>query len=388
MNLLAITRLAVGRILASRVRSFLTMLGVIIGVASLVALTSIVSGATSGINASLSDLGATQITVQGGDGTALTDADATAVAGVPGVARTSTQVSGRGTAATGSTEKTISLTGVSTGYAAIAAPDVAVGTFLPDWAGADASRTVVLSADGADDLGLGADAVGTQLRIDGSDFTLVGILDDGNGFGVSGAAYVPLETARSLFARSPYVSVITVQTVEGGTVDAVQTQVDALLRARYSLGADDDARFTVTNQSALLSTFQTIQTTLSLLLGGIASISLVVGGIGIMNIMLVSVRERTGEIGVRRAIGARRAQILTQFVIEAVVLSVVGGILGLGVGLGVSAIAAQIGGWAFTVSVSTVALAVGFSALVGVVFGAWPARTASRLQPVDALRFE
>ena len=131
-----------------------------------------------------------------------------------------------------------------------------------------------------------------------------------------------------------------------------------------------------------------MQSTLTLLLGGIASISLIVGGIGIMNIMLVSVRERTNEIGIRRAIGAKRRDILTQFVLEAMVLSIAGGIIGLGLGLAVSAVVASIGGWAFTVSGSTIALAVGFSALVGIVFGAWPARTAARLQPVDALRFE
>ena len=137
-----------------------------------------------------------------------------------------------------------------------------------------------------------------------------------------------------------------------------------------------------------LSTIDTVRSTLSLLLGGIASISLVVGGIGIMNIMLVSVRERTRESGVRRAIGARRGQILLQFVVEAVVLSTVGGVIGLGVGLAASALIASVGGWAFTVSATTVGVALAFSVLVGVVFGVWPARTAARLQPVDALRFE
>ncbi len=388
MNVLAIVRLALGRILASRVRSFLTMLGVIIGVASLVALTSVVSGATSGITASLSDLGAKQISIGASGSKALTTADADAVAAVPGVAEVSTQVRGDGTAAADGTQKTLSLTGVSPSYAAIAKPDIAAGSFLPSWSAADDSRTIVLSSQGAADLGLGADDIGSTLQISGSTFTLVGILDDSNGFGVSGSGYVPLETARRMFATAPYVSTITVLITDGATLDTVQAQIDATLRSRYSLGADDTARFTVTNQSSLLNTFQTVQSTLTLLLGGIASISLIVGGIGIMNIMLVSVRERTNEIGIRRAIGAKRRDILTQFVIEAVVLSVAGGIIGLGLGLAVSAIVASIGGWAFTVSASTIALAVGFSALVGIVFGAWPARTAARLQPVDALRFE
>ena len=388
MSILAIVRLALGRILASRVRSFLTMLGVIIGVASLVALTSVVSGATSGITASLSDLGAKQISVGANGSKALTESDADAIAAVPGVAQVSTQVRGNGTAAAGGTSKTLSLTGVSSSYAAIAKPDIASGSFLPSWSGADTSRTIVLSSQGASDLGLGADDIGSTLQISGSGFTLVGILDDSNGFGTSGSGYVPLDTARRLFATAPYVSTITVLITDGATLDTVQNQIDATLRSRYSLGPNDDAQFSVTNQSSLLDTFQTVQSTLTLLLGGIASISLIVGGIGIMNIMLVSVRERTNEIGIRRAIGAKRRDILTQFVLEAMVLSIAGGIIGLGLGLAVSAAVASIGGWAFTVSGSTIALAVGFSAVVGIVFGAWPARTAARLQPVDALRFE
>lgn len=388
MSILAIVRLALGRILASRVRSFLTMLGVIIGVASLVALTSVVSGATIGITASLSDLGAKQISVSANSSKALTESDAEAIAAVPGVGQVSTQVRGNGTAAAGGTSKTLSLTGVSSTYAAIAKPAIASGSFLPSWSGADTSRTIVLSSQGASDLGLGADDIGSTLQISGSAFTLVGILDDSNGFGTSGSGYVPLDTARRLFATAPYVSTITVLINDGATLDTVQNQIDATLRSRYSLGPNDDAQFSVTNQSSLLSTFQTVQSTLTLLLGGIASISLIVGGIGIMNIMLVSVRERTNEIGIRRAIGAKRRDILTQFVLEAMVLSIAGGIIGLALGLAVSAAVASIGGWAFTVSGSTIALAVGFSALVGIVFGAWPARTAARLQPVDALRFE
>ena len=387
MNILTIIRLALNRILASRVRSFLTMLGVIIGVASLVALTSVVSGATSSITASLSDLGARQISVNASGQDALTDADAQALAAVPGVAEVSTQVTGSGSASAGNTVETLSLTGVSASYAATAKPDIAAGSFLPSWSGADASRTIVLSGQGADDLDLGSDDIGTSLQVNGSTFTVVGILDDSNGFGLSGSGYIPLQTARSLFATSPYVSTITVLIADPATLERVQAQIDATLRARYSLSADDDARFTVTNQSSL-STFERVNSILTLLFGGIASISLIVGGIGIMNIMLVSVRERTNEIGVRRAIGAKRRDILAQFIIEAVVLSLVGGVIGLGLGLGVSAFVASIGGWAFTISVSTVALAVGFSALVGIGFGAWPARTAARLQPVEALRFE
>jgi len=388
VNPLTITRLALSRILATKTRSFLTMLGVIIGVASLVALTSIANGATSGISDTLSSLGTTQITVSSSTETGLTEDDADAIAELDDVAAVSSSVRGNGTATLGSVSTDVTLTGVSSGYAETNQPDVAVGSFLPAFEGSGSTRMVVLSAVAADDLGVQESDIGATVSIDGLPFTLAGVLDDATGFGAGGTAYVSLETARSMFAQVPYVSTITLLASSEDTVDSVQSAVDTLLRQRAGLDADADAPFSTSNMASLLSSLDSIQSLLAILLGGIASISLVVGGIGIMNIMLVSVRERTREIGVRRAIGARQGQILSQFLIEAVVLSVVGGILGLAVGLLASAVIATIGGWAFTVSGATLAIALAFSAVVGVVFGVWPARTAARLQPVDALRYE
>jgi putative ABC transport system permease protein len=385
VNAWAVTRLALSRIAAAKTRSLLTMLGVIIGVASLVALTSVASGATSGINESFSALGARQVTVSGQGGRALTERDADALRTLPGVADVATSSSSTTTVVHDGADREVTILGVSPGYAAVQSPEVAYGTFLPE---SDLGRSLVLNAQAATDLGLTAADVGDAVRVDGIPFDLVGVLDDADGFGSGGTAYVSLDTARRMFAATPYVSTITLlaETEEG--VDTVQAAADARLRARYGLDADDDARFTLSNQGSLLGTIDTVRSTLSLLLGGIASISLVVGGIGIMNIMLVSVRERTREIGVRRAIGARRSQILGQFVVEAVVLSTLGGVIGLGLGLAVSALVASVGGWAFTISATTIGVALAFSVLVGVVFGVWPARTAARLQPVDALRFE
>jgi putative ABC transport system permease protein len=364
------------------------MLGVIIGVASLVALTSVASGATSGITDSLSSLGATQITVASSTATGLTEADVNAISELDNVDSVSSSVSGRGTLVLGSTSTDATLTGVSSGYEATSQPAVAVGSFLPFFDGSEATRSVVLSAAAASDLGVVADDIGSTVTVNGLPFMLVGVLDDASGFGRGGNAYISLAAARTIFAQAPYVSTITVQASSEAVVDSVQSAADTLLRERNGLTATDDAPFSTSNQSSLLSSLDSIQSLLSILLGGIASISLIVGGIGIMNIMLVSVRERTREIGVRRAIGARQSQILWQFLIEATVLSVVGGIIGLGVGLLASAAIAGIAGWAFTISATTLAVALGFSALVGIVFGVWPARTASRLQPVEALRYE
>jgi putative ABC transport system permease protein len=168
----------------------------------------------------------------------------------------------------------------------------------------------------------------------------------------------------------------------------VEYRVESFLRYSKNVRNDDDATFIIFNQAALQDTIRTVTGTLGILITGIAGISLVVGGIGIMNIMLVSVRERTREIGVRRAIGARQSQILTQFLMEAVVLSTLGGLIGLTIGQLASYGFSVLGGWDFFIDPTTVFVALGFSALVGVVFGVWPARTAAKLQPVDALRFE
>jgi putative ABC transport system permease protein len=230
--------------------------------------------------------------------------------------------------------------------------------------------------------------LGKTVKLNGQDFRLVGVLDDQAGFGTSGRVYVSLDSARKIFSQYPYVSSIVVQATTPEAVDSLQLAADRLLRERYGLAEQTDARYTITNQASLLSAVGSITDTLGLLLTGIAAISLLVGGIGIMNIMLVSVRERTREIGVRRAIGAKQSDILTQFLIEAVVLSVAGGIVGLILGEIAAYLLATIGDWQFSIRLDTVALALGFSLVVGVLFGVWPARTASRLEPIDALRFE
>lgn len=374
--------------MATKTRSILTMLGIVIGVASLVALMSVAQGATSGISNALSGLGAKQITVSGTSATGLVEDDVTALSMLPYVESTYSQVSGQGTASTGKVDVSLSLVGVSPNYASMALPKIAVGTFLPSSLPMQASRDVVLSAVAANDLNIKVEQIGQIIYINGQPFQLVGVLNDANGFGARGIAYVTQDAARKIFAQTPYVSSITLQSTTETDVAAVTTEADTLLRGRYGLSATDSAQFMVTSQTSLLSTLSTVQNTLKLMLGGIASISLIVGGIGIMNIMLVSVRERTREIGVRRAIGARQRQILVQFLIEAVVLSVLGGFIGLVLGELAAYFVAKAGGWAFTISAGTVGLALGFSALVGIVFGVVPARTASKLQPVEALRFE
>lgn len=388
MNLWMTFKLSLSRIMAAKVRSALTMLGIIIGVGAVVALTAVGQGAEQGIDSSLESLGANQITVSSTTATGLQESDAEAISEIEGVLRVSTEVQTRGTVSFGSESISSTIIGVSTGYQAISNPDVALGSFLPTALELQNSLTVVVSARSADRLSFTKASVGDVVRIEGLAFTVVGILDDADGFGSGNNVYITQSAARSLFSKSPYLSVIRIQAESEEAVSPVEYRVETFLRYSKNIRDDDDATFGIFNQAALQDTIRTVTGTLGILITGIAGISLVVGGIGIMNIMLVSVRERTREIGVRRAIGAKQSTILAQFLMEAVVLSTLGGVIGLTIGQLASYGFSVLGGWDFFIDPTTVFVALGFSALVGIVFGVWPARTAARLQPVEALRFE
>lgn len=388
MNLWLIFRMALQRIRAAKVRSALTMLGIIIGVGAVVALISVGQGAQQGIDQSLATLGANQISVTATTPTGLTEQDAEALSDIEGVLRVSTEVRGSGAVSLGSKQRNFGIIGVSQTYTDLANPNIAIGSFLSTATAAQSGRTAVLSARAADRLDLMPSDIGREVSINGIAFQIVGVLDDADGFGAGGNVYITQTVARSLFAKSPYVSVIRIQAVSKEAVSPVEFRVEQFLRFSKAVTNDDDAAFTIFNQAALQDTIETVTGTLGLLITGIAGISLVVGGIGIMNIMLVSVRERTREIGVRRAIGAKQSQILSQFLMEAVVLSMMGGLIGLILGQAASFAFSRLGDWAFFIDPTTVALALGFSAGVGIIFGVWPARTAAKLQPVDALRFE
>ncbi len=388
MRLLGTARLALNRIWATKIRSLLTMLGVVIGVAAIVALTSIVDGASQGINKSLATLGTNQLNITAMAPDALSEQDAQALATLDGVSVMFVQTQNDGTIATDDKRVNARLVGVSSQYFEAVKPDIALGSYLSDSKFAATSKDVVFGADAANELGLTEKMLGETVKLNGQDFRLVGVLDDQAGFGTSGRVYVTLDAARKLFSQYPYVSSIVVQAETPEAVDALQLAADRLLRERYGLSAATDARYTITNQASLIAAVSSITDTLGLLLTGIAGISLVVGGIGIMNIMLVSVRERTREIGVRRAIGAKQSNILTQFLIEAIVLSLAGGAVGLILGEIAAYFLAIIGDWVFSIQLETILLALGFSLVVGVLFGVWPARTAAKLEPIDALRFE
>ncbi|MBX3031150.1 MAG: ABC transporter permease [Chloroflexi bacterium] len=403
MSASELVRLALSRLAASRMRALLTMLGIIIGVGSVVALVAVGQGATAGISANLQSLGTNLLTVNAGastsgftrgafgSATTLTVDDAAALAELDGVAALAPELSTSALVTAGDANETASIVGTNEDYARVRNYTVWQGSFLNGVSVDAGLRVAVIGSDTATNLGLGASDVGSDIRIAGIPFQLVGILQPK---GTSGAAsnddivLVPITAVQHYFNATDSVRSIAISVATSEQMDTVKAQATTLLRERHAIASGSSDDFTIADQAQLLESVDSISSLLTILLAGIASISLVVGGIGIMNIMLVSVRERTREIGIRKAIGARGRDILAQFLVEALTLSVIGGLIGVFLGVAVSMVVGQVAGWGFQFQPMTVLMAVGFSLLVGVVFGVWPARQAARLDPIVALRYE
>jgi len=404
MKLGELISLAISRLGTSRLRSTLTMLGIIIGVASVVALVSVGQGASSGITNQINSLGTNLLTVNAGasfsgftrgaagSATTLTTGDATAISQISGVAAIAPETSTSEFVVNGTKNTTTTILGTTQDYTTVRAYDIWQGKFLTDTSEEQALRVAVVGSSTADDLGLTADSVGSQISIGGVPFTVLGILQSKGGTAVNNAddqIMVPLSSVKRYFTgTSDTVRSIGVSVATAGQMATVKTEITTLLEQRHNISAGSSDDFSVTDQTQLLSTATSVYGLLTVLLAGVASISLIVGGIGIMNIMLVSVRERTREIGIRKAIGAHNRDILVQFLVEALVLSLLGGFIGIVVGLIASAVIAAVAGWGFTFNPLTLIVATVFSLIVGVIFGVWPARQAARLDPITALRFE
>jgi putative ABC transport system permease protein len=392
--------LALSRLSTGKLRTALTMLGIIIGVASVVALVSVAQGATAGISRQLESLGTNLLTVSPGfsrtgatrgaigSATTLTLADATSLATLDGVAASAPEITTNKLIVAGSQNETVRVIGTTPGYLTVFAYDIWVGSFLNEASVDHNLRVAVIGATTADNLSLTGTSIGSTIYIGGLPFELIGITQPkGGSTNTDDQVIIPLSTAHELFVGSASVSAIGISAASADKIDTVSAEITATLESRHNIttGVDD---FTIANQAQLLGTVSGVSDVLTLLLAGIASISLLVGGIGIMNIMLVSVRERTREIGIRKAIGARGRDILSQFLVEALALSLAGGLIGIAVGVVASFAIGVYAGWGFIFNPLTVVIAVGFSLIVGIVFGVWPASQAARLDPVVALRYE
>jgi len=394
---------SISSIISNKTRSLLTMLGIIIGVGALIAMLAVGTGAQRSIQKQMSSLGTNLLSVmpgmfrQGGAGlgagavSRLTPEDAKAIAQIENITRTDSNVSGNAQVAYGAKNQRTSITGVTAVYAAMRNSQPYYGRFFSDSEGARLAKVALIGNTVVKELFGGTDPVGKTIKINGKYFTVIGVLPLKGAQGPrdqDDVVIVPLQTAMKIVLGKTFLDSVWVEVSDYSLMPEVQAKIKALMRKRHNVPAHKDDDVMLMNMAEMQTMLTGTIKTFSTLLGMIAGISLIVGGIGIMNIMLVSVSERTKEIGLRKAIGATSRAVLLQFLIEAVIVSVVGGVIGILAGAGSSLLLSKISGWAVYISPFSVALAFGFSAGVGIVFGFWPARKASLLSPIDALRYE
>jgi putative ABC transport system permease protein len=391
LNFIQGFKMAIKSILSNKLRSLLTMLGIIIGVTAVIALVALGQGATKSVTEQVQSLGTNLLTVNilgRGSTSTMTGSEAVAMAdnveGIKYIAPVSTQST---TLKYGTNSVSVSVIGTNSDYALVKDYSVAAGRFLAQIDLDVYQKVAVIGSTTATDLFGFTSPVGEYILIQGTRYKVVGILE-GKGNSTTGSndevVMIPLTSAERLF-KSKGVRTIYVQVETPEQIDAVVTGLETELSGHFRGNTDS---YRVFNQSDALSTLTSVSDTLTLALAGIAGISLLVGGIGIMNIMLVSVTERTREIGIRKAIGAKRRDILTQFLIESMVLSGLGGVLGIGIGIGAAKGASSAFNMDIVFSVNIILIAFIFSVVIGILFGMFPANKAAKLKPIDALRFE
>lgn len=378
-----------GNIIHNKMRSFLTVLGIVIGIASIIALISIVQGATSSITNQISALGADKLIIQA-TGTplkrGLKTEDLKKLSKLEYVSGVSPTVSGSSSIVFGNKVEThVSIQGKNDYYFKKNAETIETGRGINILDVNCKNHVAVIGSEIERDMFFGVQPLGEKLLINGSSYTIVGVLKEQSGLSTTStndAVLIPYTAAMSNLGISTVASV-EVYMADSDKSDEIISSINDVLNQAFNY---HDNTFNVYNMQDIINTLGNITGMMSLLLAGIASISLIVGGIGIMNMMLVSVTERTAEIGLRKALGAEPSRIQLQFLIESIFISLFGGIIGMFFGLLIAAAAAVLMGFTFPFSIWTVLLAVGFSSIVGIVFGFAPARKASRLNPIDALR--
>jgi putative ABC transport system permease protein len=416
MNIFETIRTALRAINANKMRSGLTILGMIIGVAAVISLMSIGRGSQAAITSNIESLGTNLLFVRAGatttggvrsasgSATTLTLDDAYSLVNAtlaPAVKAVAPEIQTMSRVIIGSTNTFSRILGVTSSYESVRNYTVAEGSFITDTEVSKKKLVAVLGSTVAETLFPDSNAVGETIKIGGIKFTVVGVLESKGDTGSESAddmIIAPITTVQSRLYSSrtasgkKNVSTIYVQATSADTTDAAITQVTAILREQHSLTSDEDNDFTITSQESTIAALKESTSTWVIFLGAIAGISLLVGGIGIMNIMLVSVTERTREIGIRKSLGAKRQDILLQFLVEAAILSLVGGGLGMGIGIGLSHFLNGMTLGSSTIStvmsMDIPILAVSVSAAMGIVFGLYPAYRAAQLSPIDALRYE
>jgi putative ABC transport system permease protein len=391
----------------NKIRSGLTMLGIIIGIGSVIAMISIGQGAQTTIQSSIQSIGSNLVLVSpgaqrgpgaqvsSGRGAARTlkqeDADAISKE-ISQVKAVAPELSGRYQVTAKGTNTNTSIVGTTDAYPSVRNVEIDLGNFITAQSVASISKVAVLGPTTRDDLfGSGTDPIGQTVRIKNIEFKIIGVTKakGGSGFGSQDdMIYIPLSSAQRYLAGEAYVTTISVQAVDSESMTGVQQAITELLLTRHHISDATQADFSTFNQADIVATASSITSTFTILLSAVAGISLIVGGIGIMNMMLTSVTERTKEIGLRKAIGAKNVDISIQFLVEAVTLTFLGGAAGILLGVGISYGITYTGLLQTSVSLSSILLAFGVSTVIGIVFGYYPARHAASLNPIEALRFE
>ena len=391
-------------LIANKMRSILTMLGIIIGVAAVIALVSIGNGVKQDIQNSISSLGSNLLMVMpgaprtpgvrpsAGSMKSLKVADYEAIAKLDGVKAASPMTNGAYVVIYQNKNWTTSVSGVSYNYLDVNNWSMKSGRFLSEKNVQNRERVAVVGKTVVKNLFGDEDPVGAEIRVKNIPFRIIGVLNS-KGSGAMGndqddMVIIPYTTAMERVEGVDYLRMIYVTGKDENGIDRLQSDIENLLRVRHGIKDTNLDDFNIQNMNSIMETMEETTGTLTLFLGAVAAISLVVGGIGIMNIMLVSVTERTREIGVRKALGATYSVIVTQFLIEAVVISLMGGIIGIILGIGSSKLIGMASGMSTVISIPTIVMSFAFSMAIGLIFGIYPARKAAKLNPIDALHYE
>lgn len=392
---------------ANKVRSFLTILGIVIGIGSVIAMVAVGQGAKDSIQASIQSVGSNLVIItpgaprgvgsqiSSGRGTAqtLTQADADAIKNtVTFIKSTAPELSRRYQVTSRGKNTNTQVIGTVPEYPDVRKVEITDGNFIASKNLLSNDKVAVIGPQARDDLfGVDAQALGQLIRINNIEFKIIGITKAKGGSGFSNPdsnIFIPITTAQRYLAGDTYVTTISVEAQDQNSMASVQQDITDLLLQRHKISNPQLADFSVLNQADIVATASSVTNTFTLLLASIAGISLLVGGIGIMNMMLTTVTERTREIGLRKAIGADKKDISSQFLLEAVTLTFAGGIFGIILGWLLSLAVTKFAGMSTQISLSSVLLAFGVSALIGVIFGYYPASRAAKLNPIDALRYE